>query len=149
MSEINLTQSEADLLLGLEKYRVDDRIWNYPPPGGKISIPLVTGDKREEFMLDIHKGRIDLLRGTYQNRTHQTINLARLDFGGSPHRNPDGEEIPSPHIHMYKEGYGDKWAYRIPLDTFPNQTNLRKLLDDFMAFCNIVEKPVIQLELFS
>jgi hypothetical protein len=34
----------------------------------------------------------------------------RLDLDGPPHRNPDDEEIPWPHLHVYREGYGDKWA---------------------------------------
>ncbi|KJU85379.1 prophage protein [Candidatus Magnetobacterium bavaricum] len=39
------------------------------------------------------------------------IILLRLCFGGHPHRNPDDTEISSPHLHRYREGYADKWAY--------------------------------------
>lgn len=48
---------------------------------------------RENFLLDIRRGKIDLLKATNQNRARQTIVLVRLDLGGAPHRNPDGEEI--------------------------------------------------------
>jgi hypothetical protein len=74
--------------------------------------------------------------------------LARLDFGGPPHRNPDGEEIACPHLHLYRQGYGDKWARPVPQDTFTNMDNLFMTLDDFMSFCNISEPPNIQRGLF-
>ena len=63
MAEINLTQSEADALIAIEKHRLNDDRWNYPSLGGAISIPLTSADKRENFFLDISKGRIDLLKG--------------------------------------------------------------------------------------
>ena len=148
MADINLTQNEANRLLKLPKRKVDNQKWNYPSLGGKISIPLNSDDKHEEFILDISKGQIDLLRGKQQNRARQVIVLARIDFGGPPHRNPDGVEIPCPHIHLYKEGYGDKWAYPIPIEKFPNINDPSITIDDFMDYCNIVEKPIIQMGLY-
>lgn len=95
MSDPDLTQAEADALIALAKHRLDATEWDYPDLGGAISIPLVSTDRREQFLLDLRRGRIDLARGTYQNRGRQVIVLVRLDFGGAPHRNPDGEEISS------------------------------------------------------
>lgn len=149
MAEINLTQSEADALIAMEKLRVDDTRWDYPGLGGSISVPLISNDKRENFLLDVSRGKIDLLKGTYQNRSRQVIILVRLDFGRKPHRNPDGEEIPSPHLHIYREGYGDKWAIPVPADRFPNISDLWWTLDDFMQFCNIVDPPLIDKGLFT
>ena len=144
MAEINLTQSEADALIAIEKQRLNDDRWNCPSLGGTISIPLTSTDKRESFHLDISRGRIDLLRGKYQNRARQIIVLVRIDFGGQPHRNPDGEELPSPHLHIYREGFGDKWAVPVPPDKFPNMSDLWQTLNDFMQFCNIKEPPIIE-----
>ena len=149
MADINLTQAEADVLITMEKHRFDDTRWDYPGLGGLISIPLVSTDKRETFLLDVSRGRIDLVKGTYQNRSRQVIVLVRLDFGGQPHRNPDGQEIPSPHLHIYREGYGDKWAVPVPANRFPNLSNLWQLLQDFMRFCNITVPPFINRGLFS
>lgn len=149
MAEINLTQAEADALIAMEKRRIDDTIWNYPGLGGTIFVPLTSVDKRENFFLDISRGRIDLLKGKYQNRARQTIVLVRLDFGGQPHRNPDDEEIPSPHLHLYREGFGDKWAFPVPAKHFPNMSDLWQTLNDFMVFCNIKEQPIIERGLFS
>lgn len=149
MTDINLTQAEAEALIAVEKIRVNSDIWDYPPLGGTISIPLTSSDKRENFLLDISRGRIDLLKGKYQNRSRQVIVLVRLDFGGAPHRNPDGAEVLSPHLHIFREGYGDKWAMPVPMDEFPNLSDLGQTLRDFMQFCNVVEIPVIQIGLFT
>ncbi len=136
MADINLTQAEADALIAMEKQRIDDARWDYPGLGGSISIPLISQDKRENFLLDVSRGRIDLLKVTYQNRSRQVVVLVRLDFGGQPHRNPDDQEIPSPHLHVYREGYGDKWAIPVPPERFPDildsyNLNLREYLSDF------------------
>lgn len=110
---------------------------------------MVSGDRREQFLLDLRRGRIDLAKGTYQNRARQVVVLARLDFGGAPHQNPDGGEIASPHLHLYREGYGDKWALPAPGDRFVNLSDPWQMLEDFMRFCNIVEPPIIRRGLFT
>ncbi len=148
MADINLTQSEADALIGMPKQRVDDQEREYPPLGGNISVPLVSIDKREHFMLDVSRGRIDLRKGTYQNRARQIIVLVRLAFNGSPHTNPDGEVILCPHLHMYHEGFGDKWAAPAPADAFSNTNDPWQMLGEFMGFVHIVEPPLIRKGLF-
>jgi hypothetical protein len=149
MSEFDLSQEQADALIAMAKRRGDEEVHTYPALGGSISLPLVSTDGREDFILDIKRGRIDLLKGTYQNRGRQTLVLVRLDFGGAPHRNPDGEEIPSPHLHVYRETYGDKWAVPVPVEAFPRLVDLSGTLDDFMTYCNVVEQPLIERGLFT
>lgn len=92
--------------------------------------------KRKEFVLDIWKGKI-ALKTKYQTRVDKTIVLVRLDLNGPPHRNPDGKEVEGTHVHVYKEGYGDKWAYPIEIQSFPNINNVWETLNDFMKYCNI------------
>lgn len=149
MPEINLPQTEADLLIAMEKVLVDKELYDYPGLGGQISIPLMSKNKRENFVLDISRGRIDLSKGTYQNRARQIVILVRLDFGGRPHRNPDDQEVSSPHLHIYREGFGDKWAVPAPIDKFTNISDLWGTLEDFMRFCNITELPCIERGLFT
>ena len=108
MTDVNLTQAEADALLAMEKRRSDTNKWEYPASGERLAVPLVSTDGRERFFLDLYRARVNLAKGTYQNRGRQVVVLARLDFEGAPHRNPDGEEIGSTHLHLYREGYGDK-----------------------------------------
>jgi hypothetical protein len=133
----------------MAKHRVDNAEWDYPDLGGSISVPLVSANRREQFVLDLRRGRIDLAKGTYQNRGRQVVVLVRLDFGGAPHRNPDGEEIESPHLHVYREGYGDRWAAVVPGDHFADLGDVWRTLDDFMRYCNVVEPPVVRRGLFT
>jgi len=149
MADINLTQSKANILISMEKHRENENCCTYPSIGKSIAIPLVSIDKRERFVLDISRGRINFLKGKYQNRARETIVLVRFDFGGPPHSNPDGVEVPCPYLHIYREGYGDKWAIAAPLDKFPNIDDLWETLTDFMAFCNITRQPLIEKDLFS
>lgn len=145
---MNLTQAEADALIALAKRRIDATEHDYPAFGELVTIPLISSDRRESFLLDLRRSRIDLAKGTYQNRVRQVVVLARLDFGGAPHRNPDGQKIGTPHLHVYREGYGDRWANPVPSDRFANLDDPWRTLEDFMRFCNVVEPPVIVRGLF-
>ena len=149
MTDANLAQAEADALLAMEKRRADTTERDYPDLGGRVTAPVVSVGDREQFFLDLWRARIDLRKGTYQSRGRQVAILARLDFGGPPHRNPDGEEVGSPHLHLYREGFGDKWAFPVPPDRFPNLGDPWLTLEDFMRFCNITEAPIIRRGLFT
>ncbi|WP_342271906.1 MULTISPECIES: DUF6978 family protein [unclassified Candidatus Tisiphia] len=148
MTQINITQDEADFLFKMKKIKMDNNIWNLPDLGGKIAVPLISLDKRENFILDISRGRLDLKRQKYQNRSREVIVLARLDLGSS-HRNPDGEEVGIPHLHLYREGYGDKWAFAIPNNIFRDIDDFWQTLHDFMGYCEIIEVPNFTKGLFS
>ena len=149
MPEVDLTQSEADALLTMEKRRIDDRPWLFPAVGGRISVPLISVNHRESFHLDVSCGRIDLRRVKYQARSREVIILARLELGGPAHRNPDGEEVPCPHLHLYREHYADKWAFPVPSVEFSHLDDTWESLQDFMGFCRITEPPDIQRGLFA
>lgn len=141
---IDISQDEADRLLAIEKIRADEEVREFPVLGGRISAPLVSRDGRERFFLDCHRGRILISKVTLQTRTHLSMILARLDFGGPPHQNPDGEEIASPHLHLYREGWADKWAIAPPVDKFPNIKDPLAALHAFQKYCNIVEPSRIE-----
>ena len=120
MADIEIAQAEADGLISMEKRFVDDGDWTFPAAGQQIALALTSLDKRETFMLDVTRAQIKLTKATYQNRSRQAIILMRLDLDGPPHRNPDGTEIPCPHLHTYREGFGDKWAIPAPADRYSN-----------------------------
>ena len=149
MSSINLPQSLADDLLTMAKRKVDDTEWRFPYTGGKSIIPLTSSDGRENFSLDLYRGRINLTKNTFQNRARRSVILARLDVAGPPHRNPDGQEIPAPHLHLYREGYGDKWAVPVPSSCFADLSNTEQTLRDFMRFINVTDPPNIRRELLK
>lgn len=148
MPEQELTQAEADALLALDKIAVNSDTAEYPDNGGVLVLPLTSADGRQQFTLDIRKARIDLVKGTYQNRARHTVILARLDIGGPPHRNPDGVEMPCPHLHIYREGFADKWAYPLP-HQFSDPGDLWQSLLDFMDYIHVIQRPNIQRGLFT
>ena len=149
MIETNLTQQEADALIAMEKHRTNDSLSDFPSEGESITLPLLSADNREQFLLDLSRARIDLHKVKMQNRARQVVVLVRLDLGGAPHRNPDGKEIPVPHLHLYREGYGDKWAVPVPANHFHNLSDVWKTLNDFMGYCNITQPPRLQPGLFT
>ena len=137
MADIILTQAEADVLIAMEKHRSDEGRRDFPMGGQSLSLPLHSADRHENFLLDLRRGHIDLQKIKMQNRGRQVVVLVRLDLGGAPHRNPDDEEIPAPHL-------GDKWAVPLPADRFRNPANMWATFEDFLRFCNITQPPHIQ-----
>jgi hypothetical protein len=158
-----LTQSEADALIALGKKRTSNDTYNFPFSREILTIPIISIDGRESFLLDINKkGSIKLTRCTYQERYRRIIILVRLDIDGQPHTNPEvdivplpylipynGQTIKCPHLHLYVEDYMDKWAIPAPANEFPNTKDLYKTLEDFFRYCNIIEPPIIQRGLFT
>lgn len=157
-----LIQAEADALIAMQKKRGTDNYYDFPHPGEILTIPIVSIDKRDPFLLDINRrGRIRLTRCTYQERYRGIIILVRLDIDGQPHTNPDigavplsylasynGQTIKTSHLHLYVEGFMDRWAIPAPSDKFPNTGDLHKTLEDFFHYCNIIEPPLIRRGLF-
>lgn len=147
MADDTLTQSDAETLLRMDKVPATRDAVRFPDLGGRIEVPLMSRDERERFSLDISRKRIALTT-SYQTRGRQVIVLARLDFT-APHRNPDGSEVGVPHLHLYREGYGDKWAMAVPDGLLAKPDDAWQVLLDFMAYCGVVESPNIVRGLFS
>lgn len=49
-------------------------------------------------------------------------------------------------MHLYVEGYMDKWAIPISDDEFPNTKSLFSTLQDFFRYCNVINPPKIWSE---
>ena len=73
---ILLTQQEADALLALDKHFLGNDHFEFPALGGALRIPLHSEDRREEFSLDITRGRILLEKNTFQTRARKAVILA-------------------------------------------------------------------------
>jgi hypothetical protein len=149
MADINLTRAEADALIAMEKHRTSEERSDFPKDGQSLTLLLRSPDRRENFLLDLSRGRIDLRKVKLQNRGRQVVVLVRLDLGGAPHRNPDGEEVPAPHLHLYREGYGDKWAFPIPADRFRNPVDVWTAYGNFLLYCNVTQPPHVERELYT
>ena len=133
----------------MEKRLVDDKDWTFPPADRRITLTLTSLDKRENFMFDVTRAQIKLTKSTYQNRARQAIILMRLDLDGPPHRNPGETEIPCPHLHIYKEGFGGKWVIAAPVERYRNSLDLFSTCEAFMKHCNITGPSKMRKGLFS
>jgi len=184
-----LLQDEADRLIKIPKESLVQDI-SLPQEGEKLQVELVNKKYNEKFFLDIYKQRM-VLYATYQTRARKDIVLCRLDLGNKPHTNPlikkgyqnsniqlntlinsfEGQRIEGPHMHIFVEEYGDRWAFPLkslglidktlsqlenswPMGYNINSNNndfLNNLIDSleyFLEYCNVNPKPTINWRLF-
>ena len=149
MQNIDISQAEADSLIQMPKHRVDGQAWSFPLPGQKSEVDLLSLNGRERFKLTLYRGKLNLEKGTHQTRTRGAVILARLCFGGKPHTNPDGTVVGAYHLHLYREGYGDKWATEPSSDNFVNLRDPARRLTDFLRLCRVVDVRELEPELWS
>jgi hypothetical protein len=156
-----LTQSEADALFAMPKKPKSSNSMIFPHAGEKLLAEFVSLDGREVFLFNLTRGSIEVSKCTYQKRARQVEILRRLDVGGSPHPNPavdmvplnflapyNGIEIPCPHLHIYVEGFADKWAIPAPDDLINPDADLYVVMERFLRYCNVQEMPNIERGLF-
>ena len=148
MADGNLAQNVADALLAMEKHRVHEDALIFPARGGRAEAELQSPNGRNKFRLYVGRGYAEYRNVSMHNRTGENVVLARLDIGGPTHRNPDDEEIPCPHLHLYSEVDGYKWAIPLPPERFTLASDPYRTLDEFMSYCNITRPPRIQRGLF-
>lgn len=72
------------------------------------------------------------------------IVLIRLDIDGAPHTNPDGVRLSGTHLHLYREGYDDKWAEPLDPSRFRDTRDIQRAFEDFCGYCNIQGIPSFQ-----
>jgi len=139
-----LTQVDADKLMEMLKQFVDRATIQFPLSGQSSKWEVKSDDGRESFFIDAQrKGKIKLSKCTFMERYRVIEILLRLDIDGPPHDNPDGAEIPCPHLHIYREGSADKWAFPLPPDTFSDTSDLAKTLHEFLVYCKVQNIPPI------
>ena len=141
-----LSQPRADAYLAARKIKAtatDCRLSSVIPK--PVSVPLVAPDiAGVAFSLDVTQKRIVLkLKCQLRSTTHSVV-LARLDFA-SPHRNPDGTAVGVPHLHIYREGYGDRFAYEVPPGMLKNPDDPRQVLLDFLETYHIERNGIVDL----
>ncbi len=139
-----LTQAEADQLMQMAKHFVRPPATITIPPGADDTYELADSNDREKFLLDIWRGTLRLSKLKFQNRVRATVVLVRLDVDGAPHTNPDGVRLSGAHVHLFKEGYDDKWAYPADPKTFTLLSDPGKTLHDFCGYCKIESPPPVQ-----
>ena len=107
-----LDQETVDRLLAIPKQLACVATIPFPPMGSSLVLDATDLEEKEQFKIDAQRrGRKKVTKCTYQMRHSQIEILLRVDIDGPPHDNPDGETVLCPHIHIYREGCADRWAY--------------------------------------
>ncbi|MDY2734889.1 DUF6978 family protein [Intestinibacter sp.] len=142
----NITNEEYNTLMNYNKRFIDSTAILLPPSGDSRQRRfLQSEDSLDEFILDIDdgKGKIELkIKYMTRHKSSNTI-LLRLDTHGPIHQNPNGERIPTPHLHRYVDGYGDSWAEPLDPNIFHDCTDLAGLLNSFLELFNVTNIPQI------
>ena len=150
-----LTQAEADTLLQMNKEFLEENPLEFsqaqPMNYERVLLSL---DRREEFLLNVERGRRNRVRLKYQTRARKIVILARLDLNGPAHPNPPnspyrpGERLLCPHLHRYTEGFEDRIAYNlsdVPGLNVRNPNNGLYCLEDFLRFCGVQQPFNVQM----
>ena len=160
----SLKQKTADLLFQIPK-RPIKLSHLFPNQNEVLSIDVKsdhTDFQNEIFQIDINRKYMSLKKITYQDRVQENTILRRLDLNAS-HQNPSIMELPnsidkklvtlmekyeshkfdkSTHMHIYIEGYAEKWAF--PPEAFfelPQEEEILHYLSKFIDYCNITPQP--------
>jgi hypothetical protein len=139
-----LTQAEADQLMQMIKHFVRDPGTITIPPGADDTYELAGPNDRERFLLDVWRGTLRLTKLRFQNRVRTVVVLVRLDIDGAPHTNPDGDRLSGTHLHLFREGYDDRWAFPLDPATFTLPRDPGTTFQEFCTLCNIESPPPVQ-----
>jgi len=139
-----LTQAEAERFMGMAKYFVRPPASISIPPGIDETYEIAAVHDRERFLLDIWRGTLRLTKLRFQNRVRIVDVLVRLDVDGAPHTNPDGQHLSGTHLHLFREGYDDRWAYPVDSKIFTLLSDPATTFQEFCAFCKIESPPPVQ-----
>lgn len=139
-----LTQADADQFMAMVKHFMRPPAAVTIPPGADDTYELAGPNDREKFLLDVWRGTLRLSKLRFQNRVRTAIVLVRLDVDGAPHTNPDGVWLSGTHLHLFREGYDDRWAYPVDASQFTLLSDPGTTFQEFCAFCKIESPPSVQ-----
>ena len=143
-----ITQEEADELLQMLKSCVSTFL-NLPSIGNREQFELTAiNNKSKRFMVSVNRANkfVEKISFTALYK-EKNIRLLRLDINPTQkHTNPiqlGGEELIGTHLHIYKEGFHDKYA--IPFDVTNPQ--LEKIFFSFLEQFNVIKIPPIRVQI--
>lgn len=139
-----LTQAEAEQLIQMVKHFVNAPAVISIPPGADDTYELAGSNDREKFLLDVWRGTLRLTKLRFQDRVRTVVVLVRLDVDGARHTNPDGQQLSGTHLHIFREGFDDRWAYPVDPTVFTLLSDPGATFQAFCAFCKIESPPPVQ-----
>lgn len=144
---IILTQEEADELLEMLKKCVQ-KSFSLPKNGERDNLEIqAINDRSKIFIISVSRVNKSVDKVSFTARYKKgDVRLLRLDVSPTwTHRNPEalgGEKIIGTHLHLYREGFDDKYAEHFNVD----DPDLYKYFLAFLDKFNVVEKCEIKLQ---
>jgi len=148
MDKVELTQGQADALINIRKMFLDKSplIINRP---SNIQRELQSqGNPEDRFYLNVSQKAIEFGRYSSVTRFFSVPLIRACINEDSIHENPDGEVIKGCHIHIYKEGNRDNYAYPLSKYGF-SSIEMTKFLSDFLKLCAIEKIDIIEQTLIK
>lgn len=145
---MSISQPEFGYLMTLEKNFTDSAEISLGPAPIRWQRELLAKKTKDAFTLHFYRGSVELKKFTYNKTVRTSIVLIRYDALGR-HTNPpgtDGKSFDGPHVHLYRDGFDDKWAFpvtEIKLKENPTPT-MEEVFEKFCAYCSILDCPPIQ-----
>ena len=145
-----LTQEEADTLREIEKILINPHKFRIPLQGKTEEYPVcyqIANMDKDNMSISAFHGNKDIFKVSIRLKYNGNIILTRIDSRDQTrHINPDKTIIEAlqPHIHIYREGYDDKFAYPLPRE-FSDATNVCSLFRDFLSYSHVINLDEIRI----
>lgn len=139
-----LSQEAADYLARIAKEITSANVLVIPTTGTQADWEATSITGREHFYLHMRRGRKVVTQQTLQERFESNEILLRLDIDGPTHSNPDGTVVPTPHLHVYRAGFDDKWAFHVPAELDVSGGSPTEVLLQFLGYCGVAPIPPVQ-----
>lgn len=142
----DLTDAEARILIELEKVATDKRI-DIPVGAKKEHLNLARTEEPNDNIMRIYikRGKRNINKCSFNVVYNKSITLLRLDIEpGRLHQNPDGRDVPNPHLHIYRDGYDDRYAIPAP-ECFTDTSNLAQSLYDLLGYSKVINRDEVEI----
>lgn len=153
---MTITQEEADTLRIIEKYLANPQDVKIPKMRETRIYPAYHkcyNRRRDDLDVSAYRGGIDENKVSYRLIYKKGILLIRIDTNDkTAHINPDNKSfIPpmTPHVHIYREGYGDKFAYPLPDEFSSKGADIEKLFIEFLQYSNFINIDELSLSIIE
>ncbi len=139
------SNAEGRVLLGTEK-DFDIREPLAICPGASQTFDLKAEAVRDKIVFDLRFSDQEDFMFQLRLPDRGESMLARLDIVGQPHRNPGGEWVQTPHLHLYHQRYESGIAHPIDPYEFRDIRDFQKSYADFCSRFHIVRSPRLDVE---
>ena len=144
---MSITQQEFDHLIAFEKAFDEADMLILGPPPASWSREMTAPSTRDKFILDFRRGGFEISKYSYNKRYRQTIIMVRY-CSSVRHTNPDGVTFDGPHVHLFREGYDDKFAFPVSDIGVTVGEGMDVVLMKLLRYCNVTGVPAIEVGLF-